>query len=89
MGIVPVINENDTVAVEEIKFGDNDNLSALATNLVEADMLIILTDIDGLYDGHPVRDKGSKRIALLSKTLTILDTKGLKLPRPVVSVPEA
>ncbi|MCP4229655.1 MAG: glutamate 5-kinase, partial [bacterium] len=51
MGIVPVINENDTVAVEEIKFGDNDNLSALATNLVEADMLIILTDIDGLYDG--------------------------------------
>ncbi len=76
MGIVPVINENDTVAVEEIKFGDNDNLSALATNLVEADMLIILTDIDGLYDGHPVRDAGSKRIALV-EDVDHLDTDGL------------
>ena len=53
MGIVPVINENDTVAVDEIKFGDNDQLSALATNLVEADLLIILSDIDGLYDRDP------------------------------------
>ncbi|MDY7033467.1 MAG: glutamate 5-kinase, partial [Thermodesulfobacteriota bacterium] len=52
-GIIPVINENDSVAVEEIKFGDNDNLSALITNLVEADLLIILTDIDGLYDKDP------------------------------------
>lgn len=52
-GIVPVINENDTVAVEEIKFGDNDALSALATNLIEADLLIILSDIDGLFDKDP------------------------------------
>ncbi len=52
-GITPVINENDTVAVEEIKFGDNDALSALATNLVEADLLIILSDIAGLYDCDP------------------------------------
>jgi len=53
MSIVPVINENDTVAVDEIKFGDNDQLSALATNLVEADLLVILSDIDGLYDRDP------------------------------------
>jgi len=51
MGAVPVINENDTVAVEEIKFGDNDQLAALVTNLVEADALIILTDVAGLLDG--------------------------------------
>lgn len=53
MGIVPIINENDTVVVDEIKFGDNDNLSALVTNLVEADLLVILSDIEGLYDRDP------------------------------------
>ena len=53
LGIIPIINENDTVAVDEIKVGDNDNLSALITNLVEADLLIILTDIDGLCDADP------------------------------------
>ncbi len=53
MGVVPVINENDTVVVEEVKFGDNDRLSALTTNLVEADCLVILSDIDGLYDRDP------------------------------------
>ena len=52
-GIVPIINENDTVATEEIKFGDNDRLAALVTNLVEADHLQMLTDIDGLYDSNP------------------------------------
>jgi glutamate 5-kinase len=53
MGIVPVINENDTVVVDEIKFGDNDNLSAMVANLVEADCLVILSDIEGLYDKDP------------------------------------
>ena len=53
LGIIPIINENDTVVVDEIKFGDNDNLSALITNLVGADLLIILTDIDGLCDSDP------------------------------------
>lgn len=52
-GIIPVVNENDSVAVEEIKFGDNDTLSAIVAVLVEADLLIILTDIDGLYDENP------------------------------------
>ena len=53
LGIIPIINENDTVVVDEIKVGDNDNLSALITNLVGADLLIILTDIDGLCDSDP------------------------------------
>jgi glutamate 5-kinase len=53
LGIVPIINENDTVAVDEIKVGDNDNLSALVTNLVEADLLVILTNIEGLCDADP------------------------------------
>ena len=53
LGVVPVINENDTVATEEIRFGDNDTLAALVANLVEADLLIILTDQKGLYTGDP------------------------------------
>nr|WP_320049829.1 glutamate 5-kinase [uncultured Desulfuromonas sp.] len=52
-GIVPIINENDTVVVDEIRFGDNDNLSALVTNLVDANLLVILSDVDGLYDKDP------------------------------------
>ncbi len=52
-GVIPIINENDTVAVEEIKFGDNDTLSALVATIVEADLLIILSDVDGLYDSDP------------------------------------
>ena len=54
-GVIPIINENDTVAVDEIRFGDNDNLSALVTGLVDADLLVILTDTDGLYDRNPSR----------------------------------
>lgn len=49
-GVIPIVNENDTVAVEEIKFGDNDTLSALLMNLIQADLLIILSDVDGFYD---------------------------------------
>jgi glutamate 5-kinase len=53
MGVVPIINENDTVVTDEIKFGDNDTLGALVTNLIEADALIILTDQGGLYSEDP------------------------------------
>jgi glutamate 5-kinase len=53
MGVIPVINENDTVVTDEIRFGDNDTLAALAANLVEADHMIILTDQDGLFDKNP------------------------------------
>ena len=56
LGVVPVINENDTVVTDEIKFGDNDTLAALVTNLVEADVLVILTDQAGLYSADPRRD---------------------------------
>lgn len=52
-GIIPIINENDTVVVDEIKFGDNDNLSALVTNVAEAHLLLILTDIEGFYSADP------------------------------------
>ncbi len=55
-GVIPIVNENDSVAVEEIVFGDNDTLSAEVARLVDADMLVILTDIDGLYNGKPSED---------------------------------
>ncbi len=61
-GVVPIINENDTVVVDEIRFGDNDNLSALVANLLEADLLIILSDVDGLYDRDPNRSSQAKLI---------------------------
>jgi len=65
LGIVPIINENDTVAVDEIKFGDNDNLSALVTNLIEADLLIILTDIEGLCDSDPRHNPNARCIPVV------------------------
>jgi len=65
--VVPVINENDTVVAEEIKFGDNDNLSALVASLVEADLLINLTDINGLYDDDPRKNSNAKPIFLVKK----------------------
>jgi glutamate 5-kinase len=55
MGAVPVVNENDTVATDEIRFGDNDRLAALVAHLVHADLLVLLSDVDGLYDGDPRR----------------------------------
>lgn len=60
LGVVPVINENDTVVNDEIKFGDNDTLGALVANLVEADVLIILTDQNGLYTADPRKDPGAE-----------------------------
>jgi glutamate 5-kinase len=61
-GIVPIINENDTVATEEIRFGDNDNLSALVASLVEADFLLLLTDQSGLFTGDPRTDENARLI---------------------------
>lgn len=62
LGVVPVINENDTVATEEIRFGDNDTLAALVANLVEADLLLILTDQAGLYERDPRQDTTAKLV---------------------------
>jgi len=61
-GVIPIINENDTVAVEEIKVGDNDTLSALVTNLANADLLVILSDIDGFYTDDPRKNAEAKLI---------------------------
>jgi glutamate 5-kinase len=65
MGIIPVVNENDTVAVEEIMLGDNDNLAALVTSLVEADLLVLLTDIGGLYNKDPRKNEDAELISLI------------------------
>jgi len=62
LGVVPIVNENDTVATEEIRFGDNDRLAALVTHLVRADALLLLSDVDGVYDADP-RHGGSARIS--------------------------
>ena len=62
LGVVPIVNENDTVATEEIRFGDNDTLAALVTNLLAADLLIVLTDVDGIYEGDPKVNANAKRI---------------------------
>lgn len=65
MGCIPVVNENDSVDVEEIKYGDNDNLSAIVADLIGADMLILLTDIDALYDSDPRKNPNSKKISVV------------------------
>ncbi|XBH23191.1 glutamate 5-kinase [Jonesiaceae bacterium BS-20] len=65
LGVIPIINENDAVATEEIRFGDNDRLAALVAHIVRADAMILLTDVDGLYDGPPTR-AGTKRIGAVS-----------------------
>ena len=67
LNIVPVINENDSVAVDEIKFGDNDELAALVAILAESDILIILTDIDGMYDKNPRIYSDAKLISYIDK----------------------
>ena len=65
--IIPVINENDTVVVDEIKFGDNDNLSAMVTNLTDAHLLVNLTNIDGLFDKDPRTHKDARLIRVVEK----------------------
>ncbi len=62
LGAIPIVNENDTVAVEEIRFGDNDTLSAIVASLVRADALILLSDIDGLFDANPNENPDAKII---------------------------
>ena len=70
-GIIPIINENDSVATDEIKFGDNDTLSARVTNLINADLLIILTDVEGLYNKIPCKENDD--LKLISKVDNITD----------------
>jgi len=75
--VIPVINENDSVAVEEIKFGDNDRLAALVSSIIQADLLIILSDIEGLYDKDPQSNPDAKLISFVEKiTPEIVNTAG-------------
>lgn len=67
LGVIPIVNENDAVVVDEIKVGDNDTLSALVSNLVDADLLIILSDIDGFYDADPRTNKNAKLIHYINE----------------------
>ena len=67
LGIVPIVNENDTVATHEIRFGDNDRLAALVADIVGANGLVLLTDVDSLYDGPPTNG-GSRRVPLVATT---------------------
>lgn len=65
MGVIPIVNENDTVSVGELRFGDNDTLSALVASLIDADKLVLLTDVDCLYTANPRTDKTAKKIPLV------------------------
>jgi glutamate 5-kinase len=67
LGAVPIVNENDTVATEEIRFGDNDRLAALVAALVQADLLVLLSDVDALYTGRP-SDPASQRVPLVDRS---------------------
>ena len=74
-GVVPVVNENDTVATAEIKFGDNDRLAALVAHLVHADLLVLLSDVDGLYDANP----SSPGASMLGEVVSVDDLAGVRI----------
>jgi len=79
-GIVPIVNENDTVAVEEIKFGDNDTLAGMIVSLAEADVLIALTDIDGLYDRDPRRDAEARFVPVVKSVDRQIEAQAGTIP---------
>ncbi|HPX81999.1 MAG TPA: glutamate 5-kinase [Syntrophales bacterium] len=72
-GVIPIINENDTVAVDEIKFGDNDHLAAMMANITETHLLINLTNTEGLYDHNPNRSKKAKVIPLVREISEVIE----------------
>jgi glutamate 5-kinase len=74
--VIPIINENDAVSIDEIIFGDNDQLSAYTTHYFDADILVILSDIDGFYDSNPKENKNAK----LLKTINKIDANWLNIP---------
>jgi len=76
LGTVPIINENDTVSVEEIKLGDNDSLSAMVADLVQADLLLILTDIEGLYTADPCIDPTATFLAEIPRVTPAIEAMG-------------
>ncbi len=76
LGCIPVINENDTVATAEIRFGDNDRLAARVAEMVQADQLILLSDIDGLYTDDPKRDPDARHIAVVAALTPAIEAMG-------------
>ncbi len=78
LGVVPIVNENDTVATYEIKFGDNDTLSAIVAALIDADLLILLSDIDGLYTDDPNQNKNAEFIRVVDELTDDLMQMGKK-----------
>ncbi|KAJ3807213.1 glutamate 5-kinase [Lentinula aff. lateritia] len=71
MGVIPIVNENDTISVSEIKFGDNDTLSAITSSMIHADYLFLLTDVDGLYTANPRKDSKAKQIEVVTSISAI------------------
>jgi len=80
LGCVPVINENDSIATTEIRFGDNDRLAARVAEMVQADQLILLSDIDGLYSADPRRDEGAEHIAVVPAVTPEIEAMGGEPP---------
>jgi glutamate 5-kinase len=76
LGVVPIVNENDTVTFEELCFGDNDRLSALVTGLVAADLLVLLTDVDGLYTANPREDSEATLITFVDDIAEVSEAAG-------------
>ena len=83
LGVVPIVNENDTVAVEELKFGDNDTLSALVASVVAADWLFIMTDVDRLYSADPRSNPQAQPIALVESMEQLAQMQWLLVPLPM------
>ncbi|MFC7495919.1 MULTISPECIES: glutamate 5-kinase [unclassified Nocardioides] len=75
LGVLPIVNENDTVATSEIRFGDNDRLAALVAHLVHADLLVLLSDVDGLYDANPSHPDST----LLGEVASVDDLDGVRI----------
>ncbi|KAI6004898.1 glutamate 5-kinase [Pisolithus albus] len=71
MGVVPIVNENDTISVSEIKFGDNDTLSAITSCMIHADYLFLLTDVDGLYTANPRKDPSARKLDVVTSVADI------------------
>ena len=71
MGVIPIVNENDTIAVTEIKFGDNDTLSAITAAMVHADYLFLMTDVDCLYDKNPRTHVDAQTIEVVEDIATL------------------
>ncbi|CAG8458607.1 12716_t:CDS:2 [Racocetra fulgida] len=79
MGVVPIVNENDTISVSEIKFGDNDTLSAIAAGMVNADYLFLMTDVDCLYTDNPMTNPNAKPVEVVEDVNALRDKVTLPL----------